>query len=243
MASVADLKVADLDKQIAAQGDTCTGGVGMTRGGAILSQVTCDGDVVSTAVDGTELTEIRQWDAAGIDQALGELKQVQDPQSLTLTFLTPKSGTVKARTSLRSVGPKIKGVGGKECMVTVNRLGGAAEGNQGLLEWGGCDTAEPLGAGPFALADITGAKLEAALAKAAAAMGITTADVGQFDVYLGLSGQGQAGDAGECWRRCADQAADGEGATGLIGDHTSPAAMLGGARVGTAAGTADVAQW
>lgn len=182
-APVADLKVAELDKQIAAKGDTCTGEVGMTAGGATLSQVTCDGDVVSTAVDGKELTEIKQWDAAGIDQALGELKQVQDPQSLTLTFLTPKSGVAKGQTSLRDIGPKVKGVSGAECMVTVTRLG-AADGNQGLLNWGGCDAAEPLGTEPFALADVTGAKLDAALKQASTTMGITTTDVGQFDVYV-----------------------------------------------------------
>ena len=166
--------------------DGTWGTINVTHGGAVVQQVGCSdpqgGKLKDSYLDGTALKPIEAWNDASLTSQLEELRALVGDQAMELGFYTPRSTSVDPSFRAMAVSAPITGVDGKKCFVQARRAGTMPADGIGWINYQGCEAATPLGETPFAISELSAAKILAALERGAAKLKIDVDDFGDFTV-------------------------------------------------------------
>lgn len=166
--------------------DGTYGSINVTHTGAVLQQVGCSegqgGTLKQAYLDGQLLAPIDGWTEATLAAQLQEFASLIGDQGQQLNFYTPRSTTKDAGYRATAMSAAVKGIDGQQCYVQARRAGTMPDDGSGWVTYQGCEGATPLGEAPFAMGELSAAKILAALERGAAKLKIGTDDIGDFTV-------------------------------------------------------------
>ena len=166
--------------------DGTYGSINVTHAGAVLQQVGCSegqgGTLKEAYLDGQELAPIDGWTEASLAAQLEEFASLIGDQGQQLSFYTPRSSTQDAGYRATAMSAAVKGIDGQQCFVQARRAGTMPDDGSGWVTYQACEGATPLGDTPFAMGELSAAKMLAALGRGAEKLKISVEDIGDFTV-------------------------------------------------------------
>lgn len=162
------------------------GTITVTHTGAVVQQVGCSkgqrGQMKQSYLDGQLLAPIENWSEASLAAQLKEFGLLVGDQAQQLNFYTPKTSTMDPGYRATAISAPVTGVDGKQCFIQARRAGTMPDEGPGLVNYQGCEAATTLGDTPFALSELSSARILAALQRGAEKLKITVDDFGDFTV-------------------------------------------------------------